>query len=131
MMVDTLHRLHNTSLTPPAKSPYAGDIMTRVSRRPLKAEELKRTRDAFLKAVVVLRTKSDVEEFLQGFLTPSEWKMFTKRLAVADMLSYGASYAKIEERLKVSNTTIARIRNLVQLQGAGVQKLLRQLQKES
>ncbi len=103
--------------------------MPKVSRSQLKPEELQRIRDAFLGALALLRTKEDVEEFLQGFLTPSEWKMLTKRLAVAEMLLSGESYVKIEERLKVSNTTISRIQNLLHLYGAGVKKLIHQLRK--
>ena len=101
--------------------------MPRVSRIPLRHEEDQRIHDAFLRAIAALRTKSDVENFLLGFLTPSEWKMFAKRLAIADMLLSGDSYAKIEMRLKVGNATISRMKNFLELHGAGVKKLIQQL----
>ena len=103
--------------------------MPKVSRTPLKTEESRRIRDAFLKTLALLHTTEEVEEFLEDFLTLAEWKMFMKRLAIAEMLIGGKSYATIQESLKVGTDTIARMQTFLQIHGAGMRRMIKQLQK--
>ena len=105
--------------------------MPKVSKISLDQDELRRIRDAFLGAIASLRTRGDVEEFLQDFLTPSEWRMLMKRLAIAERLLANDSYDKIRQKLKVSNTTIARMRNFLTIHGNGLRKMIQKLQSRS
>jgi len=104
--------------------------MPKVSRTPLKSEDFKRIHSAFLRALSRLQTPHEVEEFLQDFLTISEWKMFLKRLATAEMLIEEKSYVKIRETLKVSNGTITRMQNFLEQHGGGMKKMIKQFQKK-
>ena len=104
--------------------------MPKVSRAQLVSDDMRRIKDAFLRTLASLRTTEDVEDFLQDFLTFSEWKMFMKRLAVAEMLIAGKSYAIIQHTLKVSNGMITRMQEFLRLHGTGMNKLLKRLQKK-
>src|SRR3989344_1795945 len=84
-------------------------VMPKVSKNPLQPQDLKRLCDTLVAAIALLHKREDLEEFLQDFLTTMEWKMFAKRLAVAEMLLAGESYTTIIHTLKVSNDTIARM----------------------
>ena len=60
-------------------------------------------------AVSQVKSKEEVKLFLNDLLTPVERVMVTKRLAVAALLLRGSSYQAIEDLIKVSSETIARI----------------------
>jgi len=87
--------------------------MTKISRLQLNDAELQSLHHEFWQALAALRTVKDVEALLAGFLTHTEIKMFAKRLAAAKMLLRDASYAEIRQTLKLTDTPIARINNLL------------------
>ncbi len=62
-----------------------------------------------IKAFLVPKTEKEMANFLRDLLTLDEISDFSRRLQVAEMLSKGISYKKIEEKTRMSSTTIARI----------------------
>ncbi len=55
---------------------------------------------------------AEVEELMRQVLSPSEIEMISKRIAVATLLEVGADYRQIQDLLKVSKATIAKVNNL-------------------
>ena len=55
----------------------------------------------------------NVDKFLKGFMTESEYETFAKRLAIAYWLKKGRSYANIKTNLKVSSATIASVQSMI------------------
>ena len=80
--------------------------MTQVSKYPVSKEVYERIFDIFLYTLAGLRTKKDVADFLEEFLTPTERVMFAKRFAVAFLLTKGYCYREISQILRVSISTI-------------------------
>lgn len=83
----------------------------------------------FWEAVAVLRDRNETQVFLRDLLTHTEIKMFAKRLAIAKMLLEGRDYETIEEELRVTPGTIARINNLLAEGGEGFRMVLKRLGK--
>ena len=55
---------------------------------------------------------AEVEELMGRVLTPSEIEMVSKRIAIAVLLEVGADYRQIQQLIKVSKATIAKVNNL-------------------
>ena len=64
-----------------------------------------------------LQTPSEVKSFLKDFLTETEQTVFSKRLAIAQLLSEGKSYKDIKAELKVSSATISSVAELIEKPG--------------
>jgi TrpR-related protein YerC/YecD len=62
-----------------------------------------------IQAFLVPKNEQEMAAFLRDLLTIDEIKDFSRRLEVAQMLDKKISYKKIEEKTKMSSTTIARI----------------------
>ncbi len=89
----------------------------RISKVPIN-KHLKREIDrGFIKALSDLKTPDQIDAFIRDFLTPTEFDMLTKRLAVAYWLRKGRSYANIRENLKVSSATIATVHESLTKEG--------------
>lgn len=56
-----------------------------------------------------LTKKEEIEIFLSDFLSPTEYMMLAKRLAIVLLLSRGYNYEEIGNLLKVSSETVGRI----------------------
>lgn len=80
--------------------------MTQVSKRYLQKQVEERILDLFWTSLATLSTKEKVALFLNDLLTPTETLMLSKRLAIAFMLLKGYEYVNINQRLKVSDSTI-------------------------
>ncbi|HET7713224.1 MAG TPA: Trp family transcriptional regulator, partial [Patescibacteria group bacterium] len=52
------------------------------------------------------------EELMGRVLTPSEIEMVSKRISIAVLLEVGADYRQIQQLIKVSKATIAKVNNL-------------------
>ena len=83
--------------------------MAQVSKYPISKEVYKYIFDVFLKTVAELRTKREVQQFFDEFLSPTERIMFTKRLAIGILLAKKYNYREISKLLRVSLTTIGGI----------------------
>ncbi len=84
--------------------------MPRVSKnRELDNEKQKLFIDDFYSAVTSLKDKKEVREFFEDLLTPEEKLMLGKRFQVAMMLHLGYIWEEIDNRVKVTQGTIAGI----------------------
>lgn len=89
----------------------------RISKRPVN-KHLKREIDrGFIKTLSDLKTENQIDIFIKDFLTPTEYEMLSKRLAIAYWLKKGRSYANIRENLKVSSATIASVHESLTKEG--------------
>ena len=82
-------------------------------------------------AILLLKNKSEVNDFLKDLCTPSELKALEERWAVAQLLYQDKlSYRKIASKLKTSTTTVTRVaRFLVNEPNKGYQKILKRISK--
>lgn len=83
--------------------------MTKVSRRFLDKELWNRIFEIFVKTLADLKNPADVQNFIEDLLSPTEKVMLTKRLAIAILLAKGYTYDEIDEKLKVSRSTIMNV----------------------
>ena len=75
----------------------------------MKNNELKTYFDDVITVLSNMNDKTEVFNFLRDLLSEKEILEFSNRLKVAQMLEEKVSYKQIEEKTKVSSTTIARI----------------------
>ncbi|MBT4960110.1 YerC/YecD family TrpR-related protein [Gammaproteobacteria bacterium] len=83
-------------------------------------------------AILLLKTKSEVDEFLNDLCTPAELKALDERWAVAQLLYRDEmSYREIAAKLNASTTTITRVaRFLTNEPYKGYQKILKRINNE-
>lgn len=63
----------------------------------------------------LLESKEEVRGFLKELLTHTEMKMLAKRLQIAVLLLTGTPYNTIKETVRVQNSTIAKISNVINI----------------
>ncbi|MFK7780330.1 MAG: YerC/YecD family TrpR-related protein [Candidatus Gracilibacteria bacterium] len=68
--------------------------------------------------------KMEVFEFIRDLLSEKEILEFSRRFEVAKMLEEKVSYSKIEEKTKMSSTTIARISKYLNGENFGYKKAI-------
>ncbi len=101
--------------------------MAQISKRYLEKKVEDRIVDLFWTSLSLLSTKEDVGLLLEDLLTPTEKLMLAKRLAIAFMVIKGESYPIINERLKVSDTTIWNVKlNLIH-KGKGYKSTIKKI----
>lgn len=83
--------------------------MTQVSRLKLKTEIEERIYELFNKTLAGIKSKNEIDSFLDDFLSPTEKTVFAKRLAVAVLLAKGNDYAQIRTILRVTPVTISKM----------------------
>ena len=99
--------------------------MTKISRRLLDQKLEEYIFAIFLKTITDLKTPTDVKNFLEDLLWPTEKIMLIKRLAIAIMLSKDYTYDEIDHTLKVSRTTIMNVSYFLKHgQNGGYQKVV-------
>lgn len=83
-------------------------------------------------ALLLLKTKSEVAEFLNDLCTPSELKALNERWSVAQLLHKDEmSYREIASKLNASTTTVTRVaRFLTNEPYKGYQKILKRINNE-
>ena len=101
--------------------------MTQVSKRYVHKKAEDRILDLFWTSLAILPTKQKVSNFLNDLLTPTETIMLSKRLAIAFMLLKGYDYSSINERLKVSDSTIWNIKLNLSHKGKGYKMTIEQI----
>lgn len=83
--------------------------MSQVSKRLVhKSIEIKMY-ETLWEAISQLKSKTDVQSFINDLLSPPERTMVAKRLAIATLLSRNYNYETIMNVLKVSSTTISKV----------------------
>lgn len=103
--------------------------MTRVSRIRPDPKHLGFFLNNFWNLVTLLENKDQAKMFLKDLLTPTEMKMLAKRIQIAKMLLEGYNYLDIRNYVKVTDSTIARISNILETEGEGLKIAINYLQK--
>lgn len=57
----------------------------------------------FWSAITLLEDRSEVISFLKDLFTPTEIRMFAKRLQIADMLAKGYKYEDIRNYVRITD----------------------------
>lgn len=99
----------------------------KVSRLPVGKEKMSLFLDDFWTAVASLEDKAEARMFFSQFLTHTERKMFAKRFQIAMMLILDYDYQTIKQRLKVSDTTTARISNWLEDNGGVIASVAKRI----
>jgi uncharacterized protein YerC len=86
--------------------------------------------EILLKTLSDLRNRSEIEEFLQDFLSPVEKIMLAKRLSIAVLLAKGYDYKSIRKTLRVSPPTIAQVALALKYAGRGYKRVVEKILKE-
>lgn len=101
--------------------------MTQVSKRFLNKKVEERILDLFWNSLSSLSTKEKVALFLNDLLTQTEKIMLSKRLAIAFMLMKEHDYPTINNRLKVSDSTIWNVKTNLTISGKGYRLAIEQI----
>jgi len=104
--------------------------MTQVSKYPLPEALEKQMFNLFFRALADLRLPSDIKDFLDDLLSPTEKTMLAKRLAIALLLAKDYDQRSIKQTLKVSLTTVSKINFWLKNQGKGYRKVINKFLKE-
>jgi len=83
--------------------------MVNISKRKVKEDILIAISDNLIKYIAHIKNKKQAQLFINSFFTKSERLLFAKRFTIVVMLERGYSYSEIEDTLKVSDRTIAKI----------------------
>lgn len=104
--------------------------MTQVSKRFVSEKIKARMQEVFSKVIADLHYESEINEFLDDFLSPPEKVMLAKRLSIALMLAKGYGYEIIADILKVTPSTIAKVNISFKYKGRGYQGIVSKILKE-
>lgn len=83
----------------------------------------------FWNAVTLIEDRNEATAFLKDLLTPTETRMFAKRLQVADMLARGYKYEDIRNYVRVTFQTISHVNNKLNFGEDGLIKIIQRLEK--
>lgn len=84
--------------------------MVRISKHKVKKEILLQISEKLIEQIAVVKTKKHAQHFFTELFTETERIMLAKRFATFFMLERGYSYTVIMRTLKVSRSTVARVR---------------------
>lgn len=104
--------------------------MTQVSKYPIRNVIYERILEIFLKTLTKIDSKTEAQQFIKDFLTPTERIMLSKRLAIAFLLEKDYDFRTISEMLRVSMSTVARVNLMRKYGGRGYQRMIRKLLRE-
>jgi uncharacterized protein YerC len=82
----------------------------------------------FHQLVADLKKPDEVERIFKELLSPVEYQVIAKRLAIAIFLDKGRSYENIKSTLKVSSATIASVQE--NMGNPGIQQALRKVKAD-
>lgn len=103
--------------------------MPQVSKYPISKDVYERIYDIFLKTIVDLKAKEEIDSFLKEFLSPTEQVMLAKRLAIAFLLAKGYDYRSTAKVLRVSTGTVGNV-GIAYKYGEGYKKVVNRLLKD-
>lgn len=98
--------------------------MAQVSKYPMHKDVEKRMFEIFKNTISHLNNASDIEDFLDDFLSPVEKIMLAKRLSIAILLAKGYTYPTIRKILRVTPSTIAAVSVSLKYSGQGYKKMV-------
>lgn len=82
-------------------------------------------------ALLSLRTREEVREFLEDLCTPAELEAMVDRWRVAQLLDQGYTYRDIRDLTEVSVTTVGRVARFMELGNGGYRTALDRVRKKS
>ena len=83
----------------------------------------------FCEAFVAIKNIEEAASFLKDLLGKQEIEMLAKRLKIAKLLLEGKRYEEIQEELKVSHGTIARVNLWLKTSGEGYRLIVKRTKK--
>lgn len=83
--------------------------MSQVSKRKVHHDIEEKMYETLWEAISQLKSRDDIQNFLNDLFSPVERQMITKRIAIAALLIKGYGYEAIQDLLKVSDTTVAKV----------------------
>ena len=101
--------------------------MSQISGIRLEKETEERMYKIFWGSLAGLKKVGEVEAFFSELLTPTEKVMLAKRLAIATLLMRGHDYRSISFLLKVSFSTIFRVKALLEQSEGGYRKVIEKM----
>ena len=85
--------------------------------------------DALYTAIVSLRSRSEIKDFLKDLLTEGERIMIGRRIIIAQQLLMEKSYQEIMDELKVGSDTIARVHRWLDDEVKGYERAVQEIEK--
>jgi uncharacterized protein YerC len=104
--------------------------MTQVSKIPLSKSLENQMHLLFRRVIVDLHTESDVTEFFDDILSPTEKTMLGKRLAIAILIEQGYDHRAICKILHVSLATVSTVHYWLKNRGEGYRKVIHKILRE-
>lgn len=101
--------------------------MARVSQRWLQPEVEDKIYQLLLECVTESKDKQSAGNFIDVLLTKTEKLMIGKRIAIALMLIKGHTPPEIDEKLKVTQTTVYTVKTWLEEKGKEYWKLLKKI----
>ena len=101
--------------------------MSKVSRLALRKEVLEAIQQIFLESFAEVKDRKELAELLNELLSPQERLMMAKRVACALLLYKGREYLEIQNLLKLSSPTIARINSVVRYKDGALVALVKKI----
>lgn len=101
--------------------------MARVSRRFIQSDVENKIHQLLVECVSESKDQRSAGNFIDVLLTKTEKLMIGKRIAIALMLMKGKTPQEIDEKLKVSQTTVYTVKTWMEEKGNEYQKLLKQI----
>lgn len=103
--------------------------MPQVSKYPIATDVYNRIFEIFFKTIADVRLPTDVKEFFDDFLSPTEKIMLAKRLSIAVLLAKNYDYRAISKILRVSPATIAAVNVFYKYAGHGYKRVVEKILK--
>lgn len=102
--------------------------MTKVSKRTIEIADFGYYVNNLWSAFTLADSKEQIRLLFKDLFTHTEYTMFAKRLEVARRLLNSQSYEQIQEELKVTSQTIAKINNILADKGEGLRTVCTKLE---
>lgn len=103
--------------------------MPRVSRLQIETKRLNYFISNLWNAITLIGSKEEAVIFLKELLTPTEVRMFAKRIQIAKMLIEGYKYEDIIPHVRVTPNTINSVNKQLQFGDGGYTKIIERLIK--
>lgn len=84
----------------------------------------------FCRSLVELKTPEEAAQFLKDLLSKQEAEMLAKRIEIARLLIRGLTYERIQQLLKVSYGTVARVSQWLATSGEGYRLVVSRVKPE-
>lgn len=106
-------------------------LMAQVSKRRVDKKIYSQLQDSLSYVIKDLKSKREAEEFLNSFFTETEKLMFAKRVLAAFLLSNNVEEKQISDILKLTPSTISRLKMQLALHPEGYKYIFKKLNKKS